>query len=200
VYIQLAMRAYERAGQLAPGNRTAARKLAASRDVLQRPDLPAHVFVAIGSPRAREAWQQHLEERGFMLATLVHPSAQVGREVVLGRGTVLMAGAIVNSGSRLGRGVIVNTAASVDHDCEVGDFAHVAPGARLAGGALVGCRAHVGIASCVLQNVAVGDDAVVGGGAAVVRPVPDGVTVVGVPARPLAARTGVAAAAGGQHG
>lgn len=37
VYIQLAMRAYERAGQLAPGNRTAARKLAASRDVLQRP-------------------------------------------------------------------------------------------------------------------------------------------------------------------
>jgi tetratricopeptide (TPR) repeat protein len=37
VYIQLAIRAYERAGELAPGNRAAARKLSASREVLQRP-------------------------------------------------------------------------------------------------------------------------------------------------------------------
>ena len=158
------------------------------RDVLRREDLPSHAFVAIGAPRAREAWQQHLEERGFQIATLLHPSSQVGREVVLGGGCVLMAGAIVNSGSRVGRGVIVNTAASIDHDCEVGEFAHIAPGARLAGGVQVGSRAHVGIGSCVLQNVVIGDDAVVGGGAAVVRSVPAGITVVGVPARPLCAR------------
>jgi Flp pilus assembly protein TadD len=37
VYVQLAARAYERAGQLDPSNRAAARKLAASRELLQRP-------------------------------------------------------------------------------------------------------------------------------------------------------------------
>ena len=37
VYIQLAARAYERAGQLDAGNRTAARKLALSREVLAPP-------------------------------------------------------------------------------------------------------------------------------------------------------------------
>jgi sugar O-acyltransferase (sialic acid O-acetyltransferase NeuD family) len=169
------------------------------REVLRRDDLPAHAFVAIGAPRARETWQKYLEERGVQMATLVHPSAQVGREVVLGGGSVLMAGAIVNSGSRIGRGVIVNTAASVDHDCEVGDFAHIAPGARLAGGVRVGARAHVGIGSCVIQNLGIGNDAVVGAGAAVVRAVPAGVTVVGVPARPLAARVPEPAGASGHR-
>jgi sugar O-acyltransferase (sialic acid O-acetyltransferase NeuD family) len=157
-------------------------------ELLHREDMPSHAIVAIGAPEARAAWQEHLEALGFQLAVLVHPSAQVGRDVRLGAGTVLMAGTAVNPGTRLGRGVIVNTGASIDHDCEIGDFVHVAPGARLAGGVRVGSQAHVGIGACVIQNVAIGAGAVVGAGAAVVRPVPDGLTVVGVPARPLPQR------------
>lgn len=154
-------------------------------ELLHREDMPSHAIVAIGAPEARAAWQEHLEALGFQLAVLVHPSAQVGRDVRLGAGTVLMAGTAVNPGTRLGRGVIVNTGASIDHDCEIGDFVHVAPGARLAGGVRVGPQAHIGIGACVIQNVAIGAGAVVGAGAAVVRPVPEGLTVVGVPARPL---------------
>jgi sugar O-acyltransferase (sialic acid O-acetyltransferase NeuD family) len=157
-------------------------------DLLHREDVPAHAIVAIGAPEARAAWQEHLEALGFQMAVLVHPSAQVARDVGLGAGTVLMAGSAVNPGSRLGRGVILNTGASVDHDCQVGDFVHVAPGARLAGGVRVGARAHLGIGCCVIQNVSIGAGAVVGAGAAVVRPVPAGVTVVGVPARPIGRR------------
>jgi sugar O-acyltransferase (sialic acid O-acetyltransferase NeuD family) len=155
------------------------------REVLVGRDVPSHAVVAIGAPAARAAWQEHLEMAGFQLAVLVHPSAQIGREVAIGAGTVLMPGAIVNSGSRLGRGVIVNTGASIDHDCSIGDWVHIAPGARLAGGVQVGDRAHIGIAACVLQNRVVAEDAIVGGGAAVIASVPAGVTVAGVPARPL---------------
>jgi sugar O-acyltransferase (sialic acid O-acetyltransferase NeuD family) len=158
------------------------------REVLERDDAPAHAIVAIGAPRARAAWQAHLEDRGFQLAVLVHPTASVARGVEIGAGSVLMAGAIVNPGSRLGRGVIVNTGASVDHDCDVGDFTHIAPGARLAGGVRVGPRSHVGLQAGVIQNVVVGADVTVGAGAAVIRPVPDGVTVAGVPARALPSR------------
>jgi sugar O-acyltransferase (sialic acid O-acetyltransferase NeuD family) len=162
------------------------------REVLDRSDAPAHAIVAIGAAAPRAAWQEHLEARGFQLAVLVHPGAHVGRDVRLGGGTTLMAGAIVNSGSRLGRGVIVNTGASIDHDCEIGEFVHVAPGARLAGGVRVGDRAHVGIGACVIQNLRVGAGAVIGAGAAVVRDVAPASTVVGVPARPLPARAGTA--------
>ena len=156
------------------------------RERLDRRTLPSHAVVAIGSPVHRAAWQKALEELGFQLAVLQHPSAQVGRDVQIGAGTVLMAQVAVNSGSRIGRGVILNTGASVDHDCVIGDFVHVAPGARLAGGVRVGARTHVGIGSCIIQNIAVGTDAVIGAGAAVVRSVANGLTVGGVPARPLA--------------
>jgi len=158
------------------------------RELLGQPNLPSHAVVAIGSPQPRAAWQAHLEEHGFQLAVLVHPAAQIGREVQIGAGTVLMAGVAVNSGTRLGRGVIVNTAASIDHDCEIGDFVHVAPGARLAGGVRVGERSHIGIGSCVIQYLQVGADATVGAGAAVIRNVAAQSTVVGVPARALPAR------------
>jgi sugar O-acyltransferase (sialic acid O-acetyltransferase NeuD family) len=162
------------------------------REVLETDAAPAHAVVAIGAAAARAQWQEHLEARGFQLAVLVHPAAEVGRDVQIGAGSVLMAGAIVNSGTRLGRGVIVNTGASIDHDCDIGAFAHIAPGARLAGGVRAGERVHIGIGSCVIQNRRLGADAVVGAGAAVVRDVAASTTVVGVPARPLVAAAAAA--------
>jgi acetyltransferase EpsM len=47
----------------------------------------------------------------------------------------------------------------------------------------VGSCAFVGIGAQVIQCLAVGEGAVVGAGAVVLQDVPDGATVVGVPAR-----------------
>ena len=50
----------------------------------------------------------------------------------------------------------------------------------------IGRRAFIGAGAVILPGVRIGNDAVVGAGAVVTRSVPDGVTVVGNPARPLA--------------
>ena len=153
------------------------------REVLTDVSVPRRAVIAIGSTDAREAWMSYLVDLGFELPTVLHPSAQIGSGVSIGCGTVLLAGSIVSSRSRLGRCVIVNTGASVDHDCLIGDLVHIAPGAHLAGGVHVGRRSHIGIGASVVQRIEIGSEVILGAGAAAIDSIPSGTTAVGVPAR-----------------
>jgi sugar O-acyltransferase (sialic acid O-acetyltransferase NeuD family) len=146
------------------------------------------VVVAIGDNKARAAIARRLVESGARLATAVHPAAVVAMDVSVGDGSMLCAGAVVNTGTVIGRGVILNTACSVDHHTTVGDYAHIAPGVHMGGEVTVGEGALVGIGAVVLPRVTIGRWAIVGAGAVVTRNVPDGAIVIGNPARPLSGR------------
>lgn len=113
---------------------------------------------------------------------IVHPSAAVSPHSSLGRGTVVLAVAVINAAATIGLAVIVNSGAIVEHDCIIGDGAHISPGAVLCGGASVGRLAWVGAGATVLPGVRIGERAIVGAGAVVLRDVADGTTVVGNPA------------------
>jgi sugar O-acyltransferase (sialic acid O-acetyltransferase NeuD family) len=126
-----------------------------------------------------------LERRGLRAWTIIHRTAFVATDAIIGAGCQVLAHSSVCAVARLGRGVIVNTAASVDHDSELCDGVHVGPGARLAGETYVGERSFIGTGAIVLPRVRIGEDVVVGAGAVVLHDVPAGTTVVGNPARPL---------------
>lgn len=155
------------------------------RDVLLQGGERPPAIVAVGDNRIRCAIAAWLESQGFPLATVIHPSAQLGRGVAVGRGSVLVAGVVVNSDAMIGANVIVNTAATVDHDCVVGDGVHLAPGVHLCGEAQVGSGSLLGVGAVAIPCVKVGRDCVIGAGAVVLNDIPDGVRVAGVPARPL---------------
>lgn len=121
-------------------------------------------------------------EAGFSFTPLVHPAAFVASEAKLGRGSQVMAGAMLQTGVVLADNVLVNTGASIDHHGHVAAHAHVAPGAVLSGNVEIGTGTHVGTGAILLQGVSVGEGAVVGAGAVVTNDVPAGTTVVGIPA------------------
>lgn len=155
---------------------------AALRDLLAE---EVAAIVSIGWNQVRSAKAAELDRLGFKFTTAVHPAAAVARDTMVGAGTVIMAGAVVNSGSRIGAHAIINTGAIVDHDCTLAEGVHVSPGASLAGGVVVGANAHIGIRASVIPSIQIGADAIIGAGAVVIRDVPAGVAVVGSPARIL---------------
>lgn len=123
--------------------------------------------------------------RGYRFATLIHPNAVVAQDAVLGEGSQVMAGVVIQPGVVCGENVIINTRAGIDHDCVVGNQVHISVGATLAGAVKVGDCAFIGASATVIQEVCVGSQAVVGAGAVVLTDVAPGETVVGIPARRL---------------
>lgn len=143
------------------------------------------VFVALGGNRLRERVGAKAVAAGYMLPSLVHPSAVVLRSAVLGQGIAVMPRAVVGAEAWIGDLAIVNTAAVVEHDNRLDTAAHAAPGSALAGNVSVGRRSLVGVGASVRPGVRIGDDVIVGAGSSVVSDLLAPGTFGGVPARPL---------------
>jgi sugar O-acyltransferase (sialic acid O-acetyltransferase NeuD family) len=141
------------------------------------------ILIGLGDQLVRERLARRVEERGGVLATVVHPRATVARGVALGAGTVVFAGAVINTGTKVGRFSIVHANAVVDHDGCLEDGVQICPGAALAGRTTCEHLAFVGTGATVLPGRTIGARSVVGAGAVVLEDVPPDATVVGNPAR-----------------
>jgi len=146
------------------------------------------VVIAIGDNRVRRQLVARLTQQGEQLFTACHPQTIIASEVSLGAGTMICAGVVVNTGARIGSNVILNTGCTIDHHSQIGNDAHIAPGAHLGGQVTVGAGVLVGIGATVMPRCHIGDWSTIGAGACVTKSVPPGVTVVGVPAKPLEKR------------
>ncbi len=143
----------------------------------------ADFFVAIGSNVTREKIQEKLVEEELNVVNLIHPAVVIGTDVEIGIGTTVMAGAVINSSTRIGKGCIINTSASLDHDNNIEDYVHISPGTRVAGSVTVGKATWLGIGSVISNNVNICSDCKVGAGAVVVKDITEPGTYVGVPVR-----------------
>lgn len=137
----------------------------------------------------RREVQSRMTAAGWRFATVLHPSALVSRFATVASGAQLFSNSVVQAGAAIGNAAIVNTAAVVEHDATIGDWTHVASGAVVCGSVTIGQRCFIGAGAVVRQGVRLADDTVVGAGAVVVQHATTGGTLVGVPARPIRART-----------
>lgn len=121
---------------------------------------------------------EHFNQKGYRFAKLIHPHAYVDKDVFLGEGVQVMAGAVIQPGVVVAENTIINTRASLDHDCNISSHVHVAPGAVLCGQVSVAKSAFIGAGAIITQGIAIGEGAVIGAGASIVRNVPPGQKVL----------------------
>jgi sugar O-acyltransferase (sialic acid O-acetyltransferase NeuD family) len=148
------------------------------------------IIVAIGDNGIRGEVSARISrmcpELSFVCA--IHPSAIIGKEVKIGSGTVIMAGAVVNPCSDVGRFCIINTLAALDHDSVMADFSSLAPGVVTGGGCRIGTYSAIGIGASLSHGVNVGAHAVVGGKSMVLSDVDPFSVYYGVPAKKVRSR------------
>jgi len=146
------------------------------------PDLP--VVIGISQVK-RRPFVERLETEGRRMLTVIHPSALISPSVVIEEGCLVLAGVVIGAHVRIGRCTVLNRACTVGHHTIVGAHSFIGPGAAVAGEITMGEEVHIAVGATVRDEISIGDRAVVGAGAAAVRDVPAGVTVVGVPAKPI---------------
>lgn len=146
-----------------------------------------HAVIGIGRPPIITRLRQKLARLPHLrFPNLIHPSVLWDRDrVQLGVGNMICAGNILTTDICIGSFNILNLASTYGHDAVVGDHCVINPGVNLSGGVRVGDACLLGTSCTILENLTLGEGVTVGAGALVHRDVAAGLTVVGIPAKPL---------------
>ncbi|MCC2675632.1 MAG: sugar O-acyltransferase, sialic acid O-acetyltransferase NeuD family, partial [Ramlibacter sp.] len=152
-----------------------------------QPQRDARYIVAVGEPAHRRRAVALCEAAGLSRATLVHPRAEMSRQVVIGGGSIVCAGVIATVDIEMGEHVHVNLDCTIGHDVRIGDFSTLSPGVHVSGRVHIGPDVFVGTGVNIINGssgkpLVIGAGAVVAAGACVTREVEPGAMVAGVPA------------------
>ncbi len=142
-----------------------------------------HLIFGFGNCRNRLELAKVAKQKGFSFVEAIHPKAIIASRVDIQPGTVIAAGAVINPGSTIGEHVIINTSATIDHECIIEDGVHIGPGVHLGGHSKIEEGSWIGIGASIIDHIHIGKYSIVGAGSVVLRDIPDGVVVYGVPSR-----------------
>jgi len=148
------------------------------------------IFIAIGDNWIRQKVKEKILAiiPNIDFATTIHPSAQIGKNVIIGKGVAIMAGAIINSDTQIGDFTIINTKASIDHDCKMFNFSSLAPNSTTGGNVLIGEYSAISISATIKHGISIGKHTVIGAGALLMNDCGDNLIMYGIPAKKIRTR------------
>lgn len=145
-----------------------------------QPANDEYFAMAVTDPKGKQKIAETLKAKGARFATIISPRAFIADYVTMGEGCVITSFS-VEENAKLGNFVTV-AGSMLGGTCEVGDYTTTTGFANLTT-AKIGSRVFVGSHSVILNELKVGDDAVICAGSIVFNNVKPGTKVWGSPAK-----------------
>lgn len=92
---------------------------------------------SFGDCQLRAMWCELLEQAGFLLPKLIHPSATISGNVEIEAGTVIEAKVILSSGAKIGKNCIISAGSVIDMESVIGANTHIGCACTVPKGSIV---------------------------------------------------------------
>ena len=140
-----------------------------------------YFIIGIGNNNIRENIANSYDLKWY---TAIHPNAIIANEVSIEEGSAIMAGSIINTGTKIGKHCIINTKSSLDHDNIIENYVHISPGATLAGTVHIKEKTWICAGATIINNITIAKNNIIGAGSVVIKDINKEDSIyVGVPAR-----------------
>ena len=78
------------------------------------------ITLAVGQPKDRKYLYDKVTTKGYKLATLVHPTAVIMENTVVGSGTVISRNSIISCDTEISENVLILRMVSMGNNCNIG--------------------------------------------------------------------------------
>ncbi len=142
--------------------------------------------LGVGNPKIREKLYMKFSRLSGKIETVISPKSDIGTfNTHIGQGVNIMTGSIIVNDVNISDGCLINLNCTIGHDSNIGKFTELSPGVHISGNCIIGEFCNFGTGAVVLPRIKIGNYVTVGAGAVVTKNINDGLTVVGIPAKPI---------------
>ena len=143
------------------------------------------IFICSIGGSARRRCMEEIVSQGGSFLTMIHKTARIGTNVVIGKGTIIGAYTTIGADAKVGNYNLIQSYTFIGHDSCIGDWNRIDTHVTLVGGTIVQNETDIHTSAMISHNVTIENNARVAACSFVIRRVKEGTTVLGNPAKKL---------------
>lgn len=141
------------------------------------------VFIcSIGEASTKRKVVNSFKEKGAIFFSLIHKSANIGYQSIIGEGCIIGINAIIDANAKIGDFCLIQSGTVIGHDATIGNYCRIDCNVICVGGVFLGEEVTIHSSAVINHNVKIEAKAKVGAGSFVIRNVRGNSTVMGNPA------------------